>query len=400
MPPPKRSKTTPSRKARPGDFDMGAFVREFEKAYGEALKQLGKFNLVIFGDTGTGKSTLINAIFGSEVAEAGAGRPVTQGTKYYEHPTGILGVYDTKGIETGRSEEEVLEDLRGVIAARRDKPLNEQVHVIWYCLNSWPPRWEAAHANFVRELAKEEIPIVFVLTQVKRRADGTIKPEVVQVLEAIHEDELPIRPDGKVFQTLAKDDEWDPYKAHGLKELLDATFQVAPEGVTSALNAAQQISMARKAKEARNYVAGAAAASATAGATPIPFSDAAVLIPIQTGMMAKIAAIFGLGISKGTLATLAGAAFTAGGVTQVGKYIVTSLLKFVPGAGSVVGGTIRAGVASALTYAVGEAWIAVCHQLNKMGADAAAKLSPDKIRDMFLSEFKKTAAKEPASDQD
>lgn len=392
MPAPKKAKSKAGR-AKSGDFDVADFIREFEKAYGEALKQLGKFNLVIFGDTGTGKSTLINAIFGTEVAEAGAGRPVTKGTKYYEHPSGILGVYDTKGIETGRSEEKVLEDLRGVISSRRDRSLKEQIHVIWYCLNSWPPRWEAAQAKFIRELAAEEIPIIFVLTQVNRRPDGSIKPEVTQVLEAIQEDELPIQPDGKVFQTLAKDDEWDSYKAHGLQELLDATFQVAPDGVANALTAAQQISGARKIKEARNYVAAAATASAAAGATPIPFADAAVLVPIQTGMMGKVAAIFGLGVSKGTLATLVGSAFTAGGVTQVGKYIVTSLLKFVPGAGTVVAGTIRAGVASALTYAVGEAWIAVCQKLNKMGPEAAAKLSPDKIRDMFMTEFKKTAKK-------
>jgi len=110
-------------------------------------------------------------------------------------------------------------------------------------------------------------------------------------------------------------------------------------------------------------------------------------------MMAKVAAIFGLGLRKGTLATLAGAAFTAGGVTQLGKYVVTSLLKFVPVAGTMAGGVIRAGVASSLTYAIGEAWIAVCTQLHRMGPEAAANVPTDEIRELFMTEFKKSARK-------
>ena len=41
-----------------------AFRSEFEKQ----AAQLGRFNLAVFGKTGVGKSTLINAIFGEPVA--------------------------------------------------------------------------------------------------------------------------------------------------------------------------------------------------------------------------------------------------------------------------------------------------------------------------------------------
>jgi uncharacterized protein (DUF697 family) len=137
-------------------------------------------------------------------------------------------------------------------------------------------------------------------------------------------------------------------------------------------------------------VIGAAAAAGVAGATPIPFSDAAVLVPLQTGMLAKISVTFGLAIQKGTLATLVASALTAGGVANAGKYLATNLVKFVPG-GNVAAGVIRAGVASSLTYAVGEAWIAVCGRLFGLGPAAVDALSKDEIRDMFLSEFKKRA---------
>jgi uncharacterized protein (DUF697 family) len=71
---------------------------------------------------------------------------------------------------------------------------------------------------------------------------------------------------------------------------------------------------------------------------------------------------------------------------------VTSLLKLVPG-GNVAAGVIRAGVASSLTYAVGEAWIAVCVQLHQRGPDALANLANDQMRDLFIAEFKRRTAK-------
>jgi uncharacterized protein (DUF697 family) len=196
---------------------------------------------------------------------------------------------------------------------------------------------------------------------------------------------------------MAEEDQFSDHPAHGLRELLDATFSAAPDGVEAAITAAQQIDLDRKAKEARKLIKPAAAAAAATGATPIPFADAAILVPIQIGLMAKTAAIFGLGIRQGTLATLAAAALAGGGATQGGKYVVTSLIKALPG-GNVVGGMIRAGVASSLTYAVGEAWIVVCSQLYRLGPEAAADLSSAEIRRLFMAEFKKRAkrsSKEP-----
>ena len=63
----------------------------------------------------------------------------------------------------------------------------------------------------------------------------------------------------------------------------------------------------------------------------------------------------------------------------------------MPGA-NVAAGTIRAGVASALTYAVGEAWIAVCSQLFTLGPAAVERLPAQELRERFLREFKARAA--------
>ncbi len=56
-------------------------------------------NILLMGATGVGKSSLINALFGKEVAKAGTGKPITQHLeKYVDEEKGLI-LWDTKGIE-------------------------------------------------------------------------------------------------------------------------------------------------------------------------------------------------------------------------------------------------------------------------------------------------------------
>ncbi|EQD88757.1 GTPase of unknown function family protein [Helicobacter pylori SouthAfrica50] len=51
------------------------------------------------GATGVGKSSLINALFGGEIAKTGVGKPITQHLeKYIDEKKGLI-LWDTKGIE-------------------------------------------------------------------------------------------------------------------------------------------------------------------------------------------------------------------------------------------------------------------------------------------------------------
>lgn len=374
---------------RTEEFTFDDVVSKFEAAYGKALDELGRFNLVLFGKTGVGKSTLINAVFGSEVAKTGTGRPVTLQTEYYEHPDGYLGIYDSEGIEVGQQGDQILEKFREIIRSRHSGPVGEQIHVIWYCVRAADLRLEPGQEEFIRALAGEGLPVLFVLTQVAMNAAGEIHPKAVEFAERIVDRDLPLSPHNRVFFTMAQEDSFSGWPRHGLEELLDATFRAAPGGVAHALTAAQVIDVERKAKLARQSINAAVASAATAGATPIPFSDAFVLVPIQITLMARIAAIYGLSVKAGTLASMAGAALAAGGLTHAGRYVVTSLLKLVPG-GNVAASGVQASVAGAFTYALGEAWLVVSGQLLKMGP-AAEAMGGEEVKRLFLDQFKRTA---------
>lgn len=331
----------------------------FESAFADAEVKIGRFNLAVFGKTGVGKSTLVNAIFGESVAATGIGRPVTMGSHLYVHRTGKLGIYDTQGLEVGRDTARIIDELKRFIDTSRAMPFTEQVHLAWYCVRATDRRFEETEAAFIRELAGVGLPVILVMTQVPGRRDPHgqlfLAPDAIELGNQIEAMGLPIH-GGRAVMVNALADPFTGVEQHGLLDLLDATFRCAPQEAAEALTAAQKIDPARKAAAAEKAVSAATAAATAAGFTPIPFADAAVLVPIQLGMMAKIANIYDIPMQRATVASLATTTVT----TQAGRAAATGLLKLVPGVGTIVGGAITGGVAGTVTFAVGTAWHRVC----------------------------------------
>ena len=106
----------------------------------------------------------------------------------------------------------------------------------------------------------------------------------------------------------------------------------------------------------------ASVAAAATAASPIPFSDAALLIPIQTTMITGLYKANGANISRGVV----DGALKATIVSSLGKSLAGNLLKIIPGVGTIAGGTLNAGVSVAFTEALG---FAVVSELR--GADNA-----------------------------
>lgn len=364
------------------------FRDQFQKHWRDAAEKVGRFNLAIFGKTGVGKSTLINTVFGSEVAATGIGEPVTREEHLYLHDSGFLGLLDTRGLEIGVDTDQIITELGEYVARMRRQPVKDQVHLAWYCVRASDRRFEETEAGFIRELHELGLPVLCVMTQVAKVGDN-YHPDALALKWEIEALDLPIF-EGRVHLTMAKPDEFAGLGQHGLQELLDASFRGAPDAVASALTAAQKIDMRRKREQAMAITSGAATAAGAAGATPIPFSDAVLLVPIQIGMMAGIAVVYGIDMDKAAIASVAATA----SATTLGRSAATSLLKFVPGLGSVVGGTVNAAVASGFTVAMGTAWSVVCAQIAQgrlTAVDTAA--GTQEIRELFLAELKRQIAR-------
>jgi Uncharacterized protein/domain associated with GTPases len=351
-------------------FDPGKIV---EESINKALKQRGEVNILVAGKTGVGKSTLINAVFQGNFATTGQGKPVTLFTREIKKEGIPLTLFDTRGLEL-KEFETTISELEKLIQSRRSESNpHRHIHAAWICIDENSRRIEDAEIR-LSELLSRYMPVIGVIT--KSFADNGFRSKVQELLpqtrNVVRVNSLPQQlDDGHIIR---------PF---GLIELVDVTMEVVPEGHQMAFAAAQKVSIQQKKNKAHGIVASSATAAAAAGATPIPFADATVLIPIQIGMLAGITAVFGLDIKKSLLLTLLSSLITGTGATLLGRTIVANLTKFIPGAGSVTGGVISAATASTVTIAFGEAYIATLEYL------VARKELADITSEDIIGEFKK-----------
>ncbi len=332
-----------------------------------ATNRFGRFNLAIIGGTGVGKSSLVNAVFGRDLARVGRGMPVTAGLHYY-HDDG-LGIWDFEGFEIG-SQQAPGQTLREHLATIANRPANEHIAVVWYCVLSTSDRLTQPDVEMIRELHAVGLPVILVLTKVdwvKNPVTGMYRvPENVEKFQAwlerpVGHDGRPIYlPIARVVPTSTVSPRGMVPKrgrdtGHGLGDLITATLELSPQSARDAFRIAQQINLPWKRDLARPVIAQAAGAAATAAAVPIPVADAVVLAPIQMAMMAKVAGIYDLELKT----LLSSSALAQIGAQMSGRALARSLLKLIPGVGSVV----NASVALAVTAATGEGWRLLCENV-------------------------------------
>jgi uncharacterized protein (DUF697 family)/predicted GTPase len=347
------------------DFDFEASVKE---ALRKAAKERGNVNILIAGATGVGKSTLINAIFQGKMANTGQGRPVTSSTREISKEGIPLSIFDTRGLEMADFDK-TLNDLRTLVSERaRDRDPRKHIHVAWICILEDSRRVQRAEEELCKMLA-DHMPVVAVITKIRSvKSDKGFRAEVQRL--------LPLAKNVVRVRALPEeDDDGNMKPAIGLNELVELTMQSVPEGQKRAFVAAQKVDIELKKNQSHIIVAGSAASAAGIAAIPVPFSDAAVIVPLQILMLAGISATFGLPIDESFLSTIISSVVGGGGATLAGRMIVAGLLKFIPGVGSVIGGTIAATTAAALTTAIGETYIAVLEMLflQKNGEQPTSK---------------------------
>lgn len=335
-------------------------------AINEKLKSLKKLNIIVVGKSGVGKSTLINSLFRDKIAETGLGRPITTEIRKIEKKDYPMAIYDTPGFELSEGQqakvkEEIIELIHKGLATG---DINNAIHCIWYCINVGGNRtFDQTEINWLKELIEKnkvtKVPIIVVLTQACPKTKGK------QMQTLVEKENLDII---KVIPVLAQDMDFDGEyvaKAYGLDQLVDIMSEALPEELQDTLQNVQKASLKSKKKRSRAVVAAASAVAFGEGFIPIPFSDAAVLIPTQITMIASITTNFGMSISKSVIMSFISSTIGTAGTTILGKSMVSNLFKLIPGVGTGVGGMISGSTASLLTTALGEAYIKLMEMIYK-----------------------------------
>lgn len=359
------------------------FINDLFKKINEENKNMTPANIMLIGKTGVGKSTLVNNIFRENLAETGIGKPVTQHLKKITKEGIPINLYDSKGLELDPIvQKRVRDDInREIDRIHKSRDINSEnlIHVVWYCINATSNRIEEFEIEWIKQLS-EKIPVIVVLTQ-------SFSDNLKELEKYIDNMNLNIK---GIQRVLA-----EPFKfasielpRTGLEALVEKTYQVLPQGIRRAFNNAQKVDLKKKVDEATKWALKYIGTSFGVGFSPIPFSDSAILITGQVGMLAHITTIFGVKVDKDLLVGIASGIGGIAGATIVGKTFVANIMKFIPGVGTVVGGAISGTTASVLTTALAFSYIEVMKKVASNQYEGKV-IKSQEISEMMYEELKK-----------
>ena len=258
-----------------------------------------------------------------------------------------VSLYDTKGLEMKDYRNTLSQVLDLVKNKNNQEDHTKHIHAAWLCLSEDSSRVEDAEIELCKLLSDNNIPVIVVIT--KARSNESFKETVEDILDDAR----------NVVRVRAIDETIGDMviPTMGLDTLVSITNEVIPEGQKAAFSASQKISLDLKIKSANKIIVASVSAATVAAASPIPFSDAIPLSLIQIGMIAKISSVFGLTLSSDFIKILLSTLGTSAGASIVGRTLVSGILKFIPGLGTITGGVISASTAALLTTTFGNVYV-------------------------------------------
>ncbi|MCQ2378039.1 MAG: hypothetical protein MJ016_02365 [Victivallaceae bacterium] len=323
------------------DFDP---EKELNEKFAEARRKFGKRpNVLICGYTGVGKTSLVKAILGDIVPDnaIGFGKPTTQGFACYEND--VIRVWDSKGLESGQTESEFRDAVRDFVRDRQSDPdVDNHIHLVWYAIQAPGARVTDCDLALIRNVFNRRgvfagDDVIVVITK-SEYLEADEKARFIQILTDAGV------PEERIVFTSTRGGK------PGCRDLVAASWKLLPEAYKDAFISAQRIdekakinAVYAKSGAAKTIIAGAVAAAAAAGAISLPLSDAAILVPMQIGMIASLAGLYGLNKEAVKMS------MTPFVLKIIGVFTASSLLKIIPA----LGNAVNASVAGSITGALG-----------------------------------------------
>lgn len=295
--------------------------KEFDRIFDEKAEEINdqleqQILIALIGDVNAGKSSTLNQLMASPVAQVGARPGATETVTKYVYKDNIVFV-DTPG----------LDDINSAHSAETMK-FYEEADVILFFLNAAGTVLSETELASLNQIDKINSDIILVLNKIDAADDiGSL----VSYIQQHTTFKYPVTPiSSRTGENIGM-----------LQKELLALLETKKKDILMASN------MADKSSIANRWIMGAGASAAAIGAIPIPGADFVPLTTLQVGMMLKLSTLYGKPISKDNAKEL----IIASIVGNVGKTVFRQIVKLVPGAGMVAG----ASVAGAMTIALGHA---------------------------------------------
>ncbi|WP_139993143.1 YcjF family protein [Kurthia sp. Dielmo] len=354
-------------------------TEQVEKALEVFLKEDGNANILVVGATGVGKSALVNKVFDIDFTKVGNGKPVTQETTKYSVPNMPITLFDTKGYELATEEHtRFLNEMQLYMEDSKTKPA-DQIHMVWYCIAAPNSRVTDMDIAMIERFMKTGKPLAVVLT----KADMAAEEDLRAMMAILQQANIPH------FYVSTVYDAGDNFE---LSKLITWTYEHIEPSVKYAFLRAQRTNVDLVKKEVNKAIRQHAAASFAVGFTPIPFADGPLLLANQSAMIGRIMKQYGLDSDFENISVIVSALGAGTLVSNLGRYLVAQLTKFIPGAGSVINGSVATAITVSLGFTVSE----ICYRIAKKnirGEDVTEfmtdLLKSDEVKKMFDDFLKK-----------
>lgn len=323
-------------------------------------------NVLVIGNSGVGKSTLINAVLGEECAETGWGTSgTTSKLSIYESENVPFRIIDTIGFEPS-----LIKEHQAINAVKKwskncakEGHADSQINVIWFCVDGTSRK---LFDKTIKDLSRatsiwKTVPVIVVIT--KSYSVPERSQNIEMVYNAFAKQSRYSKNLRKVIPVVAatytiNDTAYAP--PEGITELIDVANELLPEGIRAAASDLANFKLSRKRALAQSVVVASTAAGAVVGAVPIPIADALILSPLEVAEVNAIATIYNVNKDE-EAKRLLNSIVEVGTVSAAAKAAI-SALKVIPGI-NLAASVLNAIIAGSIVAALGEGTAYVFEQI-------------------------------------
>lgn len=358
-----------------------------------------KGNVLIIGNSGVGKSTLVNAVLGEDRAEASFGSEgTTKELKLYESEHLPFRVIDTVGFEPS-----FMKRTAAIRAIRRwsktsaqQGKMDTRINVIWFCVDGTSGKLFEQTIKSLSLATKmwPSVPVITVITKSYSVPDRKNNIEMVTNVFSAQRQAKNLRKIIPVVASTFTINENAYAAPEGITELIDATNELLPEGYRAAEKDIFRFVLNRKRVFGQGIIATATASGVAVGAVPIKFPDAAILMPVELAEVNALARLYGIDKMENSQPSL-DSIVDVGTVSSTAKSML-SLLKAIPGV-NIGAAVLNAVIAGGMVAAIGEGTMYAFEQVylgNKSidDLDWLQQLMESRLSSAFIDKLKAAAS--------
>jgi predicted GTPase len=170
---------------------MQEYSREnIEKSVRELLAQQKVPNILICGQTGVGKSSVVNLIFNDSVASVSDFEPCTKDIKLFK--SNYVNIYDSEGYEIGEEKQKYYKKMLLDEFLIKKKNSDDAPHLVWYAISGSAKKYTDTDIEIIQCIKEAGYPLCVLITKIDNSGHKTLG----EIISALKQD----LPDTEIFR--------------------------------------------------------------------------------------------------------------------------------------------------------------------------------------------------------